>query len=361
MSAKRAHARRRSHFRCLATVACAAALAVLPQVAAADEDGVSFWVPGLFGSLAAAPLQPGFALTTVYYHSTVSADPDVVRARQITVGGLPSSFPTNDQMNMGVRVNLGVAIPSYTFDTKVFGGQLNVSLITIYGRNAASLDLTVNVLTDPLALKGPRSTSISDAVDGFGDLIPLTSLRWNAGVNNYMLYASGDIPVGAYDQTRIANLGIGHGALDGGFGYTYFNQQTGNEFSAVAGFTYNFKNPDTQYQNGVDFHLDWGTSKFLTKQFQIGLVGYLYHEVGCDGGSGNHVGCFQSRVASVGAQLGYIVPMGAVQAYFNLKAYREFESQYRAEGWNLWLTLNLSPAQQTPSATMRPTSRMYTK
>jgi hypothetical protein len=28
------------------------------SVAKADEGGVSFWIPGFFGSLAAAPLQP---------------------------------------------------------------------------------------------------------------------------------------------------------------------------------------------------------------------------------------------------------------------------------------------------------------
>ncbi|WP_454617623.1 transporter [Bradyrhizobium cenepequi] len=39
-------------------------------------------------------------------------------------------------------------------------------------------------------------------------------------------------------------------------------RQTGQEFSAVAGFTYNCKNQDTQYQNGIDFHLDWGVSEF---------------------------------------------------------------------------------------------------
>ena len=41
---------------------------------------------------------------------------------------------------------------------------------------------------------------------------------------------------------RLSNIGIGHGAIDGGGGYTYFNPQTGHEFSAVLGFTYlNFK------------------------------------------------------------------------------------------------------------------------
>ena len=38
----------------------------VPAAALADEAGISFWVPGIFGSLAAAPLTPGFSLTTVY-------------------------------------------------------------------------------------------------------------------------------------------------------------------------------------------------------------------------------------------------------------------------------------------------------
>jgi hypothetical protein len=71
--------------------------------------------------------------------------------------------------------------------------------------------------------------------------------------------------------------------------------------SAVAGLTYNFVNPSTEDQSGIDVHLDWGASRLLTKRLQIGLVGYLYNQASCDGGSGDRVGCFQSRVASAAA------------------------------------------------------------
>jgi hypothetical protein len=37
--------------------------------ASADEGGVSFWIPGLFGSLAATPQQPGWSLANIYYHN----------------------------------------------------------------------------------------------------------------------------------------------------------------------------------------------------------------------------------------------------------------------------------------------------
>jgi hypothetical protein len=42
-------------------------------------------------------------------------------------------------------------------------------------------------------------------------------------MNNFMVYSGGGIPVGDYNADRIVNLGRGHGALDNGVGYTYFN------------------------------------------------------------------------------------------------------------------------------------------
>ena len=186
----------------------------------ADEGGVSFWVPGLYGSLAATPQQPGWSLATIYYHAPVSAG----------------------DVNLTSTADLAFVIPTYVFATPVFGGQAAVSLMAVYGRDATSL------------------ASISDSVTGFGDLQPQFSLRWNAGVHNYMTYITADIPVGAYESTRLSNIGIGHGAVDVGAGYTYLNPQTGHEFSGVLGFTYNLTNPSTQYRNGVDMHFDWGST-----------------------------------------------------------------------------------------------------
>ena len=123
-----------------------------------------------------------------------------------------------------------------------------------------------------------------------------------------MTYATGDISVGAYNPSRLANLGNGHGAIDAGGGYTYFNPQTGREFSAVTGFTYNFTNPDTDYQNGVNWHLDWGMSQFLSKQTHVGLVGYFYNQLTADRGAAAFLGDNRSRVNGIGPQIGHIIP-----------------------------------------------------
>jgi hypothetical protein len=333
--------------------ACALALVfsvVVPKVALADEGGVGFWLPGLFGSLAAAPQVPGWSLGMIYIHDSVSASSNVATARAITIGQFNPTLTQSLNASLRATSDIGVVSPTYVFATPVLGGQAAVSLAAIYGNGSADINGTLSGALGPIPFS--RAFDVSDSRDAFGDLFPQFALRWNAGVNNWMTYVTGDIPVGAYDSARLANLGLGHGAIDAGAGYTYFDQRTGYEFSTVAGFTYNFINPSTDYQNGVDFHIDWGASKFLTKQWQIGVVGYFFNQISCDSGAGDKLGCFETRVAGIGPQIGYIFPINEhYQGYINLKGFGEFAAEHRADGWNTWLTFAISPAppSETPA------------
>jgi hypothetical protein len=258
---------------------------------------------------------------------------------------------------LNAQADLLLLAPSYTFATPVLGGQLAMGVTGIFGRNSASIDGT---LTNGIgSIAATRMGSISDSITSVGDLYPMITLKWHDGVHNWMTYATGDIPVGAYDSNRLANLGIGHGAIDSGGGYTYLNPMTGHEFSGVAGFTYNFKNTDTQYQNGIDFHFDWGASQFLSKQVFVGLVGYAYQQVTPDSGQHPILGPFKSRVVGIGPQIGYIFPIGNMQRYLNLKGYGEFDAANRPSGWNTWLTFAISP--EPPASTVTPTRHMVTK
>jgi len=330
-------------------------LTVTPRPAVADEGGVSFWIPGLFGSLAAAPQQPGWSFTTFFYNTNVRAGADVAFARQVHRGNINVPFTGNLNINLKAPPDIQFFMPSYTFAEPLLGAQATFFLLGGYGRNETSVSGT---LTGSLG-QGPGfiiSGGRSDTTWGWGDLAPLFSLRWNKGVDNWMVYITGDIPVGAYDPNRLANLGIGHAAIDAGGGYTYFNPQTGHEFSAVLGFTYNFENTFTNYKNGIDMHLDWGISQFLTKEWQLGFVGYFYDQISCDSGSGDRVGCFESRVIGVGPQIGHIFKISDdYQGYVNFKGYKEFDAAHRPDGWNVWATLVISPAEEKkPPETKRP-------
>jgi len=200
--------------------ACIIASFAAIDVAKADEGGVSFWVPGFFGSLAATPLQPGWSLTNIYYHTSVSADADVARAREFTLRRVPVNLQLSANLtaNLSATGDLGIVLPMYTFTPPVLGGQLSVGVLGSYGRVSTSLaaQLTGN-LTIPGLVSVPfsRFDSISDSVSGFGDVLPIATLRWNNGVHNYMTYITGDVPIGAYDSTRLSNIGIAESARTG--------------------------------------------------------------------------------------------------------------------------------------------------
>jgi hypothetical protein len=323
----------------------------------ADESGVSYWLPGRFSSLAATPQVPGWSMAEVYYHTTVEASGATAAAREIQIGRIPANVNVSLNLNLNAQADLILLNPTYTFGTPVLGGQFAMGITGLFGRANTSIDGTLTTVLGPLVAN--RTGSISDSLTSVGDLYPQATLKWNAGVHNFMTYLTGDIPVGAYDSTRLSNLGIGHGAIDGGGGYTYFNPATGYEFSAVAGFTYNLKNQDTQYQSGIDFHVDWGMSKFLSKQVFVGLVGYGYQQITDDFGQNPILGGFRSRVVGIGPQIGYLFPVGDMQGYLNLKGYGEFDAANRPSGWNTWLTFSISP--MAPTSTVTPTRRVVTK
>lgn len=312
--------------RWFAASAIVIAVTIVPgDSARADESGTSFWLPGQMGSFAAAPSEPGWSLPLVYYHTSANSSAG-------------NAFNIGSQVNSGLntRVDLFIAAPTYVFSSPVAGGQAAVGVAALVGRANFGVNAS---FTAPAS--GVPSGPESDTLVGAGDLYPTASLKWNRGVHNFMAYTTAGVPVGAYQASRLAKLGVGHWSLDAGGGYTYLDEAKGHEFSAVLGFTENFKNHDTDYKSGVDGHLDWAASRFVSEQLHIGLVGYFYRQLTGDSGSGAVLGDFKSRVAAVGPQAGYFFKVGDRQWYANLKAYYEFDAKNRPEGWNVWLTLAL--------------------
>ncbi len=53
----------------------------------------------------------------------------------------------------------------------------------------------------------------------------------------------------------------------------------------------------------------------MTKQFQIGLVGYAYEQLTPDSGCAPILCPFESRVFGIGRQVGSIFPVGSMQGY----------------------------------------------
>ncbi len=310
--------------RLLARVTLVVAISLaLRALASGDEGGVPFWTSGQYASVAAVPQAPGWYLPTMFYYYSGSA-------------GRTKSFPRGVTLSTGLRSRSPTLFltPTFVPDVKLLDGRPAVSLTAGAGYDDTAADLAVSA-------SGTRTFNRTDTLWGATDLYPAVSLAWTHAVHNWMVYGTGDIPVGSYDSARLANLGIGHGAVDGGGGYTYLNTKTGTEASAVVGFTYNLENPSTQYKNGVDFHLDYAISQFLSEHFHVGVVGYLYNQLSPDSGSGAKLGPFESKVAAVGGELGYFFQVFGQQWYANVRGYYEFWAENRLQGFSVFATINI--------------------
>jgi hypothetical protein len=163
-------------------LAILAAIFSIPKSARADEGGVSFWVPGLFGFSAAAPLQPGWQFAAINYYDNVSASGTAAAAREITIGKLNPTINVNANVNLHAQADLAFLIPAYVFATPVFGGQFALSMLAVAGTNHVNVDGTITAGVRDFTVT--RQGSIGDTATGVGDLYPMAALRWNSGVNN---------------------------------------------------------------------------------------------------------------------------------------------------------------------------------
>jgi len=309
--------------KCLTALGTGLALVASPGWA--DEGGVSFWLPGQMGSFAAVAAEPGWSVPVLYFHDSASAN----ASKNFVIGG---------KLVAGVdaTADLVFMLPGYTFKEPVLGGQAAVSVGWAFGTYKATANVAV---TGPLG--NTITESRTDKLTGGSDLYPLGTVKWNDGNNNWLLYAMGDIPVGAYSLGRLANIGINHAAIDGGGGYTYLDPKKGHEFSITGGFTYNWENTDTHYKNGIDSHVDWALAQFLNEQLYVGIAGYGYWQVTGDSGSGAILGDNKGRVYGIGPQAGWFFPFGGSKGVVSLRVNWEFGEQNRAAGWNAFVSLVL--------------------
>src|SRR5688572_28377305 len=126
-----------------AAVVAVAAVAWASKPSLADEGGISFWLPGQFGSLAAVPAQPGWSAASIYYHTSVKAGGDVAAERQLTIGRFSPTLNVSLEANLRARVDLALLNATYVFATPVLGGQFALGVTGLFGRNSTSIDGTL--------------------------------------------------------------------------------------------------------------------------------------------------------------------------------------------------------------------------
>ena len=292
----------------------------------AEEGGSGHYLPGAMSSFTdGVPLQETF----IARYNFVSWDASVAANRILPIANLVTAGADISSSANGLSL---LWRPSWGDINDCWSYAMSATIPYV------DLDISANIIT-PLG-----TARRSDSISGLGDIVLMPVMlnqNFNPDFNiNYRLgvYA----PTGRYEVGRLANTGKNFWTLEPTVGFMYFGQKNGIEASAFLGADYNFENEDTDYQSGMQAHLD-GT---LAQHFPlwgglagIGVNGYWYEQIEGDSGTGATFGEFKGRTAGLGPVVSYATKIGGVDVVGELKWLHEFETKLRPEGDFVWFKL----------------------
>ncbi|WP_319024675.1 SphA family protein [Microbulbifer hainanensis] len=299
------------------------ALLAAAATANATEGGIGYYVPGTTATLIdRAPLQTGWVVEPMYLHYSGDFGANV----NVPIAGVVAA---------GIDVDLDAVTAGalYTFDKPVLGAKYTA------GAYLSWVDVKVTgSIETAFGNFGRRSHE-----SGLGDttLIP-AMLGWQKDNWQYNALLTIHAPTGDYKTGRLANPGLNYWAVDPSFGVAYSNQASGFNATLFAGLTYNWENPDTDYQSGTLLHLDGSVqqmvkvgSGFLT----LGLNAFYLNQVSDDEHPGRIVGEFRQRSSGIGPVIGYVLPKGRCNLLLEFRWLPQLDTKNTTEGDYYWLKL----------------------
>ena len=310
----------------------------------AAEYGKSLYPPGFRASMSGfVPPAPGIyaGISTYFYSGSASGAGGASRS----LDHLGGNFTV--QADVEAEALTLIKIPNILWMTpyKVLGGSVGFGAYFPIGWQEVSVDLTSrSTLTLPrhgVTLNSGARFSVSKDTVELGDPLVMTMIGWEQGDWHWNVAGMVNVPIGAYDKTSLTNLGFNRWAFDTTGSVTWFDHEKGHEVSVAAGFTFNGENPDTNYETGTEFHLEFALMEHFSKAFAIGLAGYHYEQVSGDSGAGAVLGPLKGRVSALGPNLTYNFELGQTPVFTSLRWLHEFNVENRMEGDAVFATLTV--------------------
>ena len=291
----------------------------LPTSVYAAEGGLSNYVPAFYGDFALAVAPPdglSFKNDVFYFSGDIG-------------GSLRSGLV---EANADVTLVYDYISFLYKPETKFLGAPMAFAVTQPIGYVDVDADIRV----------GPSTTNLSDDQTGIGDTTLSFILYGNRDQLHYSLGNYLVMPVGDYDVDEIANTGLNYWTYEVDIAATYLNEETGQDYSVVAGYGYNTENDDTDYQSGDEVHVDYSLNQFLSESFAVGINGYFYKQVGGDSGSGAVLGSFKGEGAGIGPAIFYSKKISGKDVYFIAKWVHDYHAENRVKGDYAYASFALS-------------------
>lgn len=319
--------------------AIALAFFSVPSTSQAAENGVGIYLLGFRGPQAGIVPPPGLYFQNDTYFYKGSANP----SREI---------PYNGQLVADVRATMWANVPTLLWSTpiQIAGGNLAFTASLPIG--GPTIDAGVALSAPPINAVIARN--LHDRVATIGDPLLTSLVAWHAGNFHWNAGVTTNIPVGDYREGAIANIAFHRWAADLFAAATWLDQASGHELSGTIGITFNGRNPTTDYTTGTEFHAEFAALQHVSRQFNLGVVGYYYDQLTGDSGSGARLGPFKGRVAALGGTVGYTFMAGQLPIATRVKVFREFDVRNRLEGTAGFFTISLPLSVAVPPAPAQP-------
>lgn len=283
----------------------------------ATESAMGRYSVGLFSSPTVAVVPPEgtyWGVSTQYYSGKVnkSANIPTGEALQSSVNtsfysiALIGVWVPEQDLSALTRLSLGISVPLQFIETS---GKLN-------------------------------KTQNTDQSGGIGDVMLAPTLGWKKDNHNISTSLKVFFPTGEYDKKSIANIGMNYWTISPTISYTYFNVESGVDFSSSIGVDINSRNKDTNYTSGAMSHIDVSLIQNFSSSFGAGVfVSALYQIQDDDGFMTDELNGFKGRAYSVGPIARYTTKFDDYS--FNIVASwaPEVETKNRIKGNNYYLNV----------------------
>lgn len=311
-----------------------------PDIAQAAENATGFYLLGSKASMAGYVPPPGIYVIDINYGYSGNASGNAARGIALRRTGI--TIDADIEVDAAAYINAPVA--TWIAPEKVLGGNAGFGIMLPWGwkRIDVALDTRGTITLPDNTIFGPgHHFEFEDDSTKFGDPVLNALIGWHAGNWHWNVSALINVPIGPWDRDSISNIAFHHWGLDTSGAVTYLDPAKGLEVSVAAGFTFNWENPDTDYQSGTEFHVEWGVIQHLSKTFSLGLAGYHYQQVTGDSGAGAHLGGFEGRVTAIGPVMTYGFALGRLPVNTEWKYLHELDAENRLKGDVGMLTVSM--------------------
>ena len=277
----------------------AAALAALPGLLLAQSS--AHYTPGIEGIKGASLPPPGFYAKdyNVAYYATRVNDASGNEHS-------PSGFETFAYVNVPRAI--------WITDTKFLGGYVGVDALL------------------PLVYQHLQMAGYDNGTFGIGDFYAEGTLSWHVKQFDFAVASGIWAPTGDFapNSTR---AGMGYWTFMQTAGATWYIDEAKTwAVSALNRFEFNTEQRDTHITYGDAYTLEWGISKSVCKEADLGVVGYYQQQV-----TGNSNKSPLNRVAAIGPEVSCMFPKQML--FLSLRYNYEFMAESRAQGHTIALTL----------------------